>query len=176
MFGLVVAMSGALYACGSTDSDSSSKETTESESGDTTSVTDASGDAVALTKESNYMLAGNYVCGADGSVWVFDGDEGVLSVAYLDTDGELGCYMCTTSFYRTDEDEDGEAHLVLAIINKSVGTVTYWYTTNLVNTDEDILGIQLESVTEADTTLTLYTQSYYEELKEAAESGDASAE
>lgn len=180
MFGCA-ALAVALAACG--DSGNTSEEVSSdtasgdsAASGDAVSITDASGDVIELTQVDNYMVSGTYVCAGDGSVWVFDGNHSMLAVAYNDESngGKLGCYMCVVGFYATDEDENGEAHLVLVIQNESTGDVTFWYTTNLVSSDEDVLGIRLERPADPDTVLTLYSQSYYNELLEEMEaSGDA---
>ena len=174
---LVGACCISLAACGSDttatteSSDASTEASAEAtESADAT-MTDAEGNEIALTESDDYAIAGTYICSADGSVWAFGGEQQSLGVAYLnEEDGDLGCYICGLTFYTTEEDEDGNIYLVLQVENETSGDQSYWYVTNLIDDDEEVIGLRLAKPDDEDTYVTLYTEEYYEEN---AESGDA---
>ncbi|MCR4842205.1 MAG: hypothetical protein K5840_02960 [Eubacterium sp.] len=172
---LAAAMMFGLAACGSTESSDTSSDA--SSDAETVTMTDASGNAVEITSTEEFGISGNYVCGSDGSKWVFDSDTSVLAVAYEDeSTGEVGCYLCNLKMYATAADEDGNQRLVVLINNLSTGDSSYWYVTNLVNEDEDgeqeIIGIELVKPGDEETILYLLTEEYYATVQEAQDSSE----
>ncbi len=166
---LLGALCLSLVACGtSSDTSTESADAQTTESGDSTTLTTASGDQIQVTATEDYAIGGTYVCAADYSVWSFGGD--ILGVGYADEDGNLGSYVCQLAFYLTEEDADGNIYLVVEINNAQTEDTTYWYVTNIVNDDGDVIELKLTQPGDEDTFVILYTDDYYESL---TSSGDA---
>ena len=158
-----------LSACGTAGAEASESSDAE-ESADAATLTLSDGTEISLTKTDSYAIAGTYVCASDGSIWTFGGDD--LAVAYYDEeDGSLSSDVCELTFYMTQANDDGESYLCLDVYNKLSEVSTYWYITNLVDDDENVIGLLLQQPgDETEVYVQLWTDEYYAAL---SESGDA---
>ncbi len=168
----MVSMTFSLAACGGGDSDTgAAKESSDaaesSDAGDEPiTLKDASGDLIEVEKSDDYGIGGTYVCAADRSVWSFGGD--ILGVGYIEDD-ELGSYVCNLEFYTTKADDDGNSYLVVSIENMQTGDTSVWYVTNLVDDDDEVIAINLTQPGDEDTYIRLYTDDYWEKIKDEAD-------
>ena len=163
------------------DSDSeSSTEETESASAeyeissvltDLESLTDANGDEIALTSTEEYEISGNYSCNADNSAWAFC--DGVLAVGYEDDDGTPYASVCEYAFYIASEDANGDQHVVIAIHNLLYDTTTLWYVMNMIDEDENALGVELVTPGDDDIYIVLYTADTEDDSDSDSEDSDS---
>lgn len=171
---------------GEEDSDSSEEDTQEDTSEisaeyeissvltDLETLTDANGDEITLTSTDDYVIAGNYICYADNSAWAFY--DSVLAVGYEDEDGTPVSSVCEVGFYIGSEDADGDQHIVLAIHNLLADTTTLWYVYNMIDEDENVLGIELVTPGADDIYIVLYTADSDDEDSDDEDSEDTSSE
>lgn len=171
---------------GEEDSDSSEEDTEEDTSEisaeyelssvltDLETLTDANGYEITLTSTDDYVIAGNYICYADNSAWAFY--DSVLAVGYEDEDGTPVSSVCEVGFYIGSEDEDGDQHIVMAIHNLLADTTTLWYVYNMIDEDENVLGIELVTPGADDIYIVLYTADSDDEDSEDTSSEDEDSE
>lgn len=165
LFCLVICFGTAfLFGCGSSDTEEDSDSSAEAEDddsdddSDTTYVTmtlddDSTVDLIEL-ESGDGSIYGEYYCSADDSVWSFGGD--ILGIAYVDEDDTQRCYICTLTFYQTAEaDEDGTYQLCVGITNILEDVTSYWYAGNIIDEDENILGVALIDPNDEDSYVSL---------------------
>lgn len=121
---------------GTSDTDTDESETIQMVLDDETTV-----DLIEL-ETGEGSIYGEYYCSSDDSVWSFGGD--ILGIAFDEDDGTQRCYICYLTFYQTAEPEDdGTYQLCLGITNILEGVTSYWYAGNIVDDDENVIGVAL---------------------------------
>ena len=165
--GLVFCFAGTcLFGCGSSDSDADSSDEEEEEADEDDGDDEDETEIVEMTledgstvdlielEEGDGTIYGEYICESDDSVWAFGGDT--LAVAYEDDDGEMRAYICSLTFYQTAEaDEDGNYDLCINLTNILENTSSCWYAANLVDEDENTVGVALIDPSDEDSYISL---------------------
>lgn len=187
VFTLMLAFCTAfLFGCGSSENSSgSSSADAEDEDSDDDDSTEAETVYMQLDDDSTVALIelesgdgsiyGEYYCESDGSVWTFGGD--ILGISFTDDDGEMRGYICYLTFYQTAEaEDDGTYQLCLGITNILEGVTSYWYAGNLVDEDENILGVALIDPSDSDSYISLLLFDDDEDDDEEEDDSDTDGE
>lgn len=152
-----------IYGCGGTGGGTEAESETETEADtteaaekETVEMTIGDDETIALIAldEGDGSIYGKYLCESDGSVWAFGGN--ILAVAFDDENGEESAYICNLEFYQTAEpDEEGNYSLCVNIINVLENTSSCWYAGNIVDDEENIVGVMLINPSNEEETITL---------------------
>lgn len=165
-------MAAFIYGCGSssggTETESESETGTTSAEKETVQMTIGDDETISLIEldEGDGTIYGKYLCESDGSVWAFGGD--ILAVAFDDENGDESAYICNLEFYQTVEaDEEGNYSLCVNIINVLENSSSCWYAGNIVDDDENVVGVVLINPSNEDETITLRAIEDEEEESES---------